>query len=104
MGTFDLFFYILFSSRLTFITYCFSVWLNIRRHDNLVLAEHKHGQKDETEDFAFCEAPEEPEGDSPGTTEAGKRNCSEMEPDSKQFSSGKRVKVAEEVSFGFFHR
>ncbi|XP_019731690.1 BEN domain-containing protein 3 [Hippocampus comes] len=65
--------------------------------EKMLEKEHKHGKKDETEDFAFCEAPEEREGDSPGTIEAGKRTCSEMERDSKQFSSGKRVKVAEEM-------
>ncbi|XP_057715456.1 BEN domain-containing protein 3 isoform X2 [Corythoichthys intestinalis] len=58
--------------------------------------EHKHGKKDKPEDLAFCEGPRE-HGGSPGYTEAGKRSSSEMEPDSKQSSSGKRVKVTGEM-------
>ncbi|XP_061651419.1 BEN domain-containing protein 3 [Phyllopteryx taeniolatus] len=65
--------------------------------EKMLVKEHKHGKKDKTEDFACCEAPGEHGGGSPGTHEAGKRTSSEMEPDFKQLSSGKRVKVAREM-------
>ncbi|XP_077476873.1 BEN domain-containing protein 3 isoform X1 [Stigmatopora argus] len=68
-----------------------------KRHDHLcLLSEHKHGKKDQPEDLAFWEEPRS-HGDSPGYTEAGKRSSSEMEPDSKQSLSGKRVRVTGEM-------
>ncbi|KAM9788126.1 BEN domain-containing protein 3 isoform 1-T2 [Syngnathus typhle] len=66
--------------------------------EKMLEKEHKPGKKDETEDLAFCEAPGERAGaGSPGTAEAAKRTSSEMEPDFK-LSSGKRVRVASEMS------
>ncbi|XP_077395033.1 BEN domain-containing protein 3 isoform X2 [Festucalex cinctus] len=56
--------------------------------EKMLEKEHKHGTKDETEDFAFGEAPGERGGSSP---ETAKRKSSEMEPDCKQLASSKRV-------------
>ncbi|XP_061824419.1 BEN domain-containing protein 3 [Nerophis lumbriciformis] len=66
--------------------------------ETMLEKEHKHVKKSkETEDFAVCEALGECGGGSPGANEAGKRTSAEMEPDAKQYSTSKRVRIAGEM-------
>ncbi|XP_054652333.1 BEN domain-containing protein 3 isoform X2 [Dunckerocampus dactyliophorus] len=67
--------------------------------ETMLEKERKHVKKckEETEDFAVCEAPGECGGGSPGATEAGKRTSAEMEHDTEQYSCSKRVRIAGEM-------
>ncbi|XP_034051283.1 BEN domain-containing protein 3 [Thalassophryne amazonica] len=65
--------------------------------------EHRHVQdvKDEQEDFAICNSPEGLAGGCQSVTEPSKRTSAEMDPETHQSTSSKRVRVSDKTGRHF---